>query len=134
MKKPKTFEEWVTTFVERLSDYFNLAGWSINITYQEDNAKDGAYAENKLNSPYMHSTLILYPQAKKDFESGEMDKLVMAIVHELTHIFLDPLHDFVLPYLSQTTTPLFADILEQRTQKLTMVFLKNLPKGTIPPR
>jgi len=134
MKKPKTFEEWVTTFVERLSDYFNLAGWSINITYQEDNAKNGSYAENKLNSPYMHSTLILYPQAKKDFEAGEMDKLVMAIVHELTHIFLDPLHDFVLPYLSQTTTPLFADILEQRTQKLTMVFLKNLPKGTIPPR
>jgi hypothetical protein len=58
----------------------------------------------------------------------------MALVHELVHLFLDPFHDTILSFLSPSTTPAFMEILEQQTQKLTMVFLKTLPKNLTPPR
>ena len=58
----------------------------------------------------------------------------MALVHEIVHIFLDPFQDFMHPHLSITTTPAFVGMLENQTQKLTMVFLKSLPPDVIPPR
>jgi len=131
--KNLSYESWVTQFVENLSEYFNLGGWNIHLEFKDEVSKDGRYADSFINSPYQFSTITLYQQPKEDFELGEMDLLVMSIVHELVHIFLDPFCDYVQPHLSTTTTPLFMGTLEQQTQKLTMVFLKTLPKGIIPP-
>jgi len=128
----KPFEAWVTSFVERASDYFNLGGWTINIQFKDE--ENTCYADNEINSPYQFSTINLYKKSREDFESGEFDLLVMALVHEIVHIFIDPFQDFMHPHLSITTTPLFMSVLEQQTQKLTMVFLKSLPPDIIPPR
>ena len=131
--KNLSYESWVTQFVENLSEYFNLGGWNIHIDYEDEPSKDGCYASNDINSPYQFSTITLYQHSREDFESGEQDLLVMSIVHELVHIFLDPFQDYMHPHLSITTTPLFMSTLEQQTQKLTMVFLKTLPEDIIPP-
>jgi hypothetical protein len=132
---PKTtYEAWVTSFVTRLSEHLNLSGWSIQVKFVDAEDKLGTYAENTINTQYMFSTLTFYKQSKLDFESGKIDQLVMAVVHEMIHIFLDPFQDYMHPHLSLTTTPLFMNTLEQQTQKLTMVFLKTLPKNIIPKR
>jgi len=131
-----TYESWMTQFVENLASFFNLAGWTIKIKYnEEEETHNGCetYAEIEVNSPYLFATVIILPQGKKDFEAGNLDQLVMAVVHELVHIFLDPFQDQMHPHLSMTTTPAFMDILEQQTQKLTMVFLKSLPPDIVPP-
>ncbi len=133
MRKPLTFERWVTRLVGNICGYFDLAGWTVQVKFS--NQPDGVvYAENKINGTYLGSTITVYPIAKQDFESGDTDRLILAIVHELVHIFLDPFHEAVLPFLSPSTTPIFMETLEQQTQKLTMVFLKNLPKNLIPAR
>ena len=132
---PKTtYEAWVTSFVTRLSEHFNLAGWSIQVKFVDTEDKLGTYAENTINTQYMFSTLTFYKQSRLDFESGKTDQLIMAAIHEIVHIFLDPFQDYMHPHLSLTTTPLFMNTLEQQTQKLTMVFLKTLPKNIIPKR
>ena len=129
-----SYEAWVTSFVERLAAYFNLAGWTIRIKYKPEPDGRGTYAEISVNSTYLYANLFVYPQGKKDFESGEIDQLVLALTHELVHIFVDPFHDWAEPHVSETTAPAFQQILEQQTQKLTMVFLKTLPPDIIPPR
>jgi hypothetical protein len=133
MKKPLGYKEWVEAFVKNVSAYFNFAGWNIDIVFHDED-KDVSYAETKTNSAYQNATIHLYKVAQKDFDEGKTSVLVMTLVHELCHIFFDPLHSWAEPHLSQTTTPYFMDTLEQQTQKLTMVLLKNLPKGLIPPR
>ena len=130
----KTYEAWVTSFVANLAGYFNLDGWTIRIEFSDKSDEQGTYAENKINSQYMYSTLTFYKESKEEFESGKLDQLKTAVVHELVHIFLDPFQDYMHPHLSMTTTPLFMNTLEQQTQKLTMVFLKTLPKSIIPKR
>lgn len=131
--KNLSYESWVTQFVKNVSEYFDLAGWTIHVEFRNEESKSGCYADNNINSPYQFSTITLYQQSKIDFEEGEGNLLVMSIVHELVHIFLDPFQDCMEPYLSSTTTPLFMRTLEQQTQKLTMAFLKTLPEDIIPP-
>ena len=134
--KKLTYEGWVTSFVERLSDHMNLAGWTITVEFMRSN-KEGqgdTYAEMDVKSVYMFAHMRVYPQGKRDFKSGNMILLVNAIVHEMVHIFLDPFLAQMQEHLSKTTTPFFMDILEQQTQKLAMVLVKTLPPSLIPSR
>jgi len=133
MKAPLKYEPWVKKLVSNLASHFDLAGWTLQVQFPAEQ-KETCYAENDINSTYLGSTIRVYPLAKKDFDSGNIDRFVMAIVHELVHLFVDPFHESMLPFLSQSTTPSFMETLEQQTQKLTMVFLKTLPKNLIPPR
>ena len=132
--KKVTYERWLTKLVENLSDYFNLSGWTICLEFSNEEDRKGSYADNAINSPYLYSTITFYQKSRSDFDAGKLDYLIKAAVHEMVHIFLDPFHDYMHPHLSLTTTPLFMNTLEEQTQKLTMVFLKTLPKKLIPPR
>lgn len=136
--KKSTYESWVTSFIERLSEYFNLHGWTIKIEFSDEPLNDRdegiEYARIRVSPNYLQASVEISPEAKKDFEEGDMDRLTTALLHEMVHIFLAPLHDWASPHLSETTTPHFVGILEQQTQKLTMVLVKNLPKNIFPPR
>lgn len=133
--KKITYESWVASFVERLSDYFNLAGWAFEIIHASDPRTDKfVYAKIEVDSVYMLAEITIYPIAKEDFENKRTDRFTKSLVHEFVHIFLDPFHDHATRFLSPATTSSFIDTLEQQTQKLTMVFLKTLPKDIIPPR
>ncbi len=134
MDEPISFEKWVIKFVGNLCEHFDLAGWTVQVKFPEEESKDSCYAENSINGAYLGSTISIYPVAKRDFESGEIERLVMALVHDIIHILVDPFHESMLPYLSPSTTPFFMETLEQQTQRLTMVFLKTLPENLIPAR
>lgn len=131
--KKLTYEEWVVALVTNMCGHFDFGGWNLDVKFS-DVEKGDSYAEATINSTYQIMTIHVFKRAKEDFEAKNMDILTMALVHELVHAFLDPFHAFVHPYLSETTTPYFMNILEQQTQKLTMVILKTLPKTLIPPR
>ena len=132
--KKLTYEQWVSSFVENLKEHFNLQSWTFRLVFSDKEDSDDAYARTGFNSAYLYATVTFYKPAKTDFETGEFDRLIMATVHELAHVFLDPFHDFSTPYLSKIMSPVFMETLEQQTQKLTMVFLKTIPKNSIPPR
>lgn len=132
----ETYEGWVTTFIENLQEYFDLPSWRLKIEFY-DLEKDDSYAETSVNSTYYSATLKMYKQSKLDFEENSveaMDRLSMSLVHELVHLFLDPFHEKISPFLSENTAPDFMRVLEQQTQKLTMVFLKSLPPDLTPKR
>lgn len=135
----KEFELWVSESVKRLAGHFNFCGWRIEIAYKDEHkdtpeSEGNVYAETHVDSVYLTIHLTLYKQAREDFESGNLSQLSMALTHELVHVFLDPFHTFAIPYLSDTTSPFFLGVVENQTQKLTMVFLKNMPAEIFPPR
>ena len=131
--KKSTYESWVRRLVENLASHLNLSGWTIHLKFSDEDKQD-IYAEASTNSVYMSCLITLYRLGKTDFEGEETDRLIMALVHELCHILVDPFHQEIVPFLSPSTTLNFMNILEQQTQKLTMVILKTLPKNLIPPR
>ena len=132
MTRPLSYEKWVTRLVDNVATHLDLAGWVIQVEFSSEEKED-RHADNTINTTYLHSSICFYPPAKRDFDSGHPERVVIAVVHELVHVLLDPLHGWMCPYLSSTTTPFFMETLEQQTQKLTMVLLKTLPKSIIPP-
>jgi hypothetical protein len=132
----EAYEGWVTAFIENLREYFNLQGWRIKTEFYATD-KDDSYAEATVNSTYYSATLKLYKQSKTDFEENTtetMGRLTMSIVHETIHLLLDPFHEKISPFLSESSTMDFMRVLEQQTQQLTMVFMKSIPEYLIPPR
>lgn len=134
MSEPLSFENWVIKLVRNLCEHFDLAGWTVHVKFPAEESKDSCYAENSINGTYLGSTISVYPTAKRDFEAGETERLVLALVHEIVHVLVDPFHEAMLPFLSPSTTPAFMETLEKQTQRLTMVFLKTLPENLIPAR
>lgn len=130
--KNLSYESWVREFLERLTGYFNLSGWTLSIQYDEA-IDESTYAEIAVNSVYQTATIHMYPSGKKDFNSGNIERLTMALVHEMTHIFFDPFLEAMHDHLSVASTPAYMAMLENQTQKLTTVFLNSLPKDIVPP-
>ena len=128
-----TYEAWVRKLLERVSTHLDLAGWTITTEFSEEEKGD-TYAEARISSPYLFANVTFYKQAKVEFDQGKVERLSAAIVHELCHTFFDPLHEAMHPFLSPASSPSYMNILEQQTQKLTMVILKTLPKNLIPAR
>jgi hypothetical protein len=136
--KKVTYEKWLTKLVENLSEHFNLSGWRISIEHLEEEPEECdsgnlEYAHIVVTPPYQMATIRVNKLAQKDFQDGNIDRLVSLLTHEVAHIFLAPLQDWMQPHLSTITAPIFHKDIEQQTQKLTMVFLKTLPKNIIPP-
>ena len=137
--RKKSFGRWVTEFIERLLDYFNLNGWRVTIEEMDEDPEkcdDGnlEYAHIEVTHPYQMATIRLNTLAKQDYKDGNIARLVSLLTHEVVHVFLSPLQDWMQPHLSTITAPLFHKDIESTTQKLTMVFLKTLPQSVIPPR
>lgn len=86
----------------------------------------------QINGDYQMATLIVFPMAKADWEKKNFQVLARRLVHELCHLFFDPMHQWINPHLSETTTPLFIRTLEQQVQKLALVMVKSLPASLIP--
>ena len=134
--KKLSYEKWVASLVQTLAEYFNLQGWNIKVEFSNKPKSDceGAYACMNSNSVYMQATLTVYPMGRESWDEDDLDRLVEVLTHELSHLLIDPLHEHAVPFLSETTRPLFTNILENVTQRTALVILKGLPKNIIPPR
>src|ERR1017187_1092864 len=133
------YEAWITSFVTNLSEHLNLAGWRFEIEYSDEAPRklaDGnaEYMRIDITYPYLMATLSLSSLVKKDYDEGDFERVTLNLLHEMTHVFLDPFQNWMQPHLSTVTCPIFVKTLEEQTQKLTMVLLKTLPPSVIPPR
>lgn len=134
--KTKPYGKWCAAFIQNLRNYMNLQGWRIVVEFCLHPKEDceGCYACISSDSTYMQATLTIYPMAKADYDSGDLDHLSLVLTHELCHILIDPLHEQMIPFLSDTTRPFFTNTMENVTQRIALVVHKNLPKSLLPPR
>jgi hypothetical protein len=134
-KPALTYEGWVRQFVNNLFLHFDIVGWEVGIEFATSpSEKHGgnAYASIEVEPTYQMAVIKCFPAAKEDFDTGKIEDMVQRFTHEVVHVFLSPFQEFIEPHLSEVTAPYFMRILEQQTQKLTMVLLKTLPKNLIP--
>lgn len=132
----KKYEKWCSTFIQNLSSYLNLAGWEIMVEFSSDPKQDseGCFADISCDSTYMIATVRIYPLCRECYDTNNMERLKRVLTHELCHILIDPIHVHILPFLSDTTRQFFNDDMENVTQRISLVVVKNLPKHITPPR
>lgn len=127
--KSKSYEKWVADVVSHLAVELNLQSWRIGLTFDEDDM-DGCEdttawmnADVRYLSAYIHFT----PNARWMWNEGRMVQLVECVVHEVTHILLEPMHEFAKQAASPQTKPHLTDLLEQTNQRLARIVIEHLP-------
>jgi hypothetical protein len=126
---PKSYKRWVEDLVAKTAVEFNLLDWRIDVSFDEPDPDDGdgctawTYVDSRYLTSYIHFT----PYAKEMWEEGRIGTLAECVVHEVSHILLNPLHEFAKQAASPQTEPILTDILEQTTQRLTRIVIEHLP-------
>lgn len=127
--KSDPYEKWVTDVVTRLAAELNLHEWRIGLNFDVEDL-DGLEDTTAWINPdtrYLTSYLYFTPNARAMWDDGRTVQLVECVVHEVTHILLEPLHKFAKQAASPQTEPYLTDLLEQANQRLTRIVIEHLP-------
>ena len=134
---PVSYKRWVASLVANLQLHFNLSGWQIGLEFvsnYEDEEDQTVLAHVCADHTYQHATITFTQHTESLFKEKKYDRILLVVVHELVHLFLQPFDTFTTSHLSKITAPIYADIVERATVQITAVILKSLPKNLKPPR
>jgi hypothetical protein len=124
----KSYEKWVESIITQLSGVLNLHEWRIGIEFDVEDEMEGCVGFANIDSRYLTAYIHFTPFARELWKDNRMVVLQEAIVHEVCHLLLNPLHGFAKQAASPQTESQLTDILEQTTQRLTRIVIENLPK------
>lgn len=124
-----SYKTWVKHLVGKIATNLNLQEWRIEVYFDDADDEENATAWTCVDSRYLVSHIHFTPVAEAMWKDGEYGILRECLVHEVMHIFLNPLHEFAKKSASPVTENQLTDTLEQTTQRLTRVVMAHLPKN-----
>lgn len=127
MPKPKSMERWVSSVVDRLAVELNLQEWRIKLSFDQMDENPDCVAFTNIDDRYLTAYIAFTPKATLLWQEKDFEVLNECVVHEVTHICLEPLHKFAKQAATPQTEPHLTDILEQANQRLTRIVIGLLP-------
>lgn len=127
--KSKSYEKWVTDVVTRLCAELNLHEWRIGLNFdvEDPDGYEDTTAWMNADTRYLTAYIYFTPCARAMWKEGRMVQLKECVVHEITHILLEPIHKFAKQAASPQTESQLTDILEQANQRLARIVIEHLP-------
>ncbi len=127
--KSKSYEKWVTDVVTRVAGELNLHEWliSLNFDIEDEAGFEDTTAWMNADTRYLSAYIYFTPNARGLWDEGRMIQLKECVVHEVTHILLEPMHKFAKQAASPQTESQLTDILEQTNQRLARIVIEHLP-------
>jgi hypothetical protein len=122
------FQKWVRETVEALKLYMNLAGWRIEIDFVPGEETDTAsvYASIVPDPTYLHADIKITHKLQETYDSN-FPLAVEILVHEMSHILVEPLWEQVWNASSPLTRPFAKTIQERSVVQIARVITKGLP-------
>lgn len=125
--KSQSYEKWVTDVVTRLAAELNLHEWRIALKFDVEDENPDCTAFASIDCRYLTAYLCFTDNARAIWDDGEMKILTECVTHELTHILLEPLHQFAQQATTTQTKSHLTDLLEQTNQRLARIVIEHLP-------
>jgi len=124
------YKKWIVKTLANYKANFALQGWDIRLEQVEDKkdsiGRDLIYSIN-VDPRYDQAYIKIYPTS---FEIWKEDKESTAyyLLHEIAHIFTEPMAEFIDPYVAPAIKDIYLDIWENATQKISVALRSNLPR------
>jgi hypothetical protein len=127
--KSKSYEKWVTDVVTRLAAELNLHEWRIGLNFDVEDADgfEDTTAWMNADTRYLSAYIYFTPNARAMWDEDRMIQLKECVVHEVTHILLEPMHKFAKQSASPQTESHLTDLLEQANQRIARIVIEHLP-------
>lgn len=131
-KATETYKNWVRRTVRNLLDYFFLSHWSIDLCWEKDfsnvDGNTGVVAHIDVSGNYYQAAIHMLPTAQDIYQDGDIDRLVLALVHEFCHILTEPLYEIAVHGVTSSCSNFLETVREQQTQHIAVIVMRNLPK------
>lgn len=127
-----TLKTWVHTSVKNLKEYFYLNDWTIQVIWSGDDSDEYCVASIATDSRYLRASVKIHPEFHRRWERKDYETLKECIVHEFTHILLNPVMELANKSRSDATSDFYQEILEQQTQRTSLIIGRGIPKNIFP--
>lgn len=127
-----TLKTWVQTSVANLKEYFFLNDWTVQIVWSGDDSDDQCVASIATDSRYLRASIKIHPEFHRMWKRKDYETLKECIVHEFTHILLNPVMELANKSRSDATSDFYQEILEQQTQRTSLIIGRGIPKNIFP--
>jgi predicted SprT family Zn-dependent metalloprotease len=131
-----SYKKWVRQQVENIRDYLHLYEWRLGIAFDDKDQDDGntsTVAYINVNSDYFKATVTLLPFAERMFRDKQYETLMQCIVHEVCHIWTDPMLQLARKSASPNTVEYVTTAHEQLTQRVALLALRGIPEKSYLP-
>lgn len=121
-KKVEPFKPWVRRVHKMLREKFFVKEYEYDIYWMnEPETKDGftVTASIDINVRYLKYDLKIYPIILKKFKEGDYGEVVSTMVHEMSHLYTEPLYEFAINAATNHTKEILETIKEQQTQRIS---------------
>lgn len=125
MAYPKAYKKFVDKTITQWQKILHLTIYDIVVHYAEKDADSDAESSILINQKYYTATITLYPIHLDIWKNG-LPEARKIIVHELTHILVDPLWEFAADRTLKKDVDEFTKIGEQLTETFARILTKNI--------
>lgn len=128
-----TLKTWVRTSATNLKKYFYLNDWEVNLIWDAvDDEEGGTVASIFTDARYLRATIRIYPKFYEYWKKGDYDRLKEVLIHEFTHILLEPIAELARKAICDSNSFFYSQILEQQTQRTSLIIGRGVPKNIFP--
>lgn len=131
------FKKWVCQQIEAIQDYLHLQDWRIGLSFDDTDEAEGNIATVafiEVSTDYFKAHITFRPFAERLFRDKEYETLHQCIVHEVCHIWTDPLLQLAKKSASPNTVGFVTTANEQLTQRITLLALRGIPAKSYLPK
>lgn len=122
-----------------MQQHFSLQDWRIDLYWEREqpdakDSNDTTVAWVCVDSTYLYTGIHIAPYAETLWREKRYDVLCEAIVHEFTHILVDPLYQFGLKLCAPAAEDHLEMMHEQQTQRIARIVMKSIPRKYLHPK
>lgn len=131
------FKKWVCAQINATQEYLHLQDWRIAVCSDDDDQQDGevgVVAYIIVSTDYFKATITFTPFAERMFKDKEYETLHQCIVHEVCHIWTDPMLQLAKKATSPATVDYLTTAHEQLTQRIALLALRGIAAKSYLPK
>jgi len=131
-------QKYVNSLLGKCLEVTGHAEYAIKVKYMDepdkhDSAESQLYASIHSDTVYLWASVRIYPPFVEQFERGEFSGCARDILHEVCHIFVEPVAKICMWDASPSQKPDYRDVIERQTERICKALFKSLPDGWYTP-
>lgn len=127
------FKEYIKALASMCRDVTGHREYQLQFKWSEidsstDSAHDSVKMEIRIDTVYLYCVITVYPQSFIAWEQNDHATLSEFIIHELCHLFIEPVAKLFMWDASSSQRDHYKDTIERQTERISKVIWYLLPK------
>jgi len=136
---PEEFKAYVRELAFKCRYVTNHDEYDLKIKWEpdndpRDNSHSSTFASIKADSVYLWATISVYPALLEKYEEGDLRGIGESILHELCHLFIEPVDLLYRWDVSSSQRNYFNDTVERQTERICKAIHMRLPDDWFTPK